>query len=135
MAAGLAPISIGTETEGSLISPASLAALYTIRATPKIISQAGIVPISDMFDTAGPMTKSVEDLANLMDAIVDPNMTTIRHGGYVSAMTKSWSNLKIGALDPSDWLNVESILEPVTETVHQMVNGCLSCILGSYLHC
>ena len=69
--AGYAPISIGTETEGSLIVPASRAALYTIKPTIPIVSQEGIIPITGFCDSAGPMTKSVEDLANLMDVLVD----------------------------------------------------------------
>ena len=84
VSAGFAPVSIGTETEGSLILPAGRAALYTLRATPGLISTAGIVPISDLFDTAGAMTKTVEDLANLMDVLVPPSETSALSRGLLS---------------------------------------------------
>ncbi|CAD6586563.1 MAG: hypothetical protein ASARMPRED_002760 [Alectoria sarmentosa] len=107
VSAGYAPISIGTETEGSMIIPAGRAALYTIKPTIPIIPQEGLVPISSLCDSAGPMAKSVEDLANLMDVLVDPLKTSVPPGGYLSAVTAVWEGLKIGALDPEIWVYPE----------------------------
>ena len=59
VSAGYAPISIGTETDGSLVLPANRAALYTLKPTIPFISREGIVPISSFCDSAGPMTSSV----------------------------------------------------------------------------
>jgi amidase len=103
VSAGYAPVALGTETEGSLIVPASRQALYTIKSTPGIISTAGIVPISGFADVAGPFSKSVLDLAILMDILVDPSKTGVPKGGYETAVTGSWDGLKIGSLDPDIW--------------------------------
>lgn len=67
------------------------------------------------------MAKSVEDLANLMDVLVDQSKTFIPPGGYISAVTAVWEGLKIGALDPEIWTYPEfrRKQEPPAET--QMV--------------
>ena len=104
VSAGYAPVSLGTETEGSLILPASRAALYTLKPTISIVPQEGIIPINSLFDSAGPMTKSALDLAILMDVIVDAQKTSGKPvGGYVTAANGSWDGLKIGTLDPDQW--------------------------------
>ncbi|OAL48728.1 amidase family protein [Pyrenochaeta sp. DS3sAY3a] len=121
VAAGFSPISIGTETMGSLMIPSDRAALYTMKPTLKLVSQAGIVPITHEADSAGPMTKSVEDLANLLDVLVDPTQTTIPEGGYRSAVTGDWGNVRIGVLEPEKWLLPEKILKYEKEAYEQQI--------------
>ncbi|KAK5659422.1 hypothetical protein OQA88_623 [Cercophora sp. LCS_1] len=104
VAAGFSPVSIGIETMGSLIMPSDRSALYTIKPTLKIVSQEGIIPVTPDADMAGPMTKSVLDLADILDAIVDPGKTTAPKGGYRGAVTGDWGDIRIGYLDPKDWL-------------------------------
>ncbi|KAI4111248.1 MAG: hypothetical protein LQ339_000709 [Xanthoria mediterranea] len=94
VSAGLTPFALGTETDGSLIMPANRAALYTMKPTIGIVSQQGIVPVSHICDTAGPMTKSVLDLAHLMDIIVDPTRTSIPPKGFASVMTDTWGDIR-----------------------------------------
>ncbi len=53
-------------------TPLTRAALFSIRPTLGLVSHEGTIPVSKLFDTAGPMAKSVEDLANLLDILVDP---------------------------------------------------------------
>jgi amidase len=89
---------------GSLVMPSQRAALYTIKPTLKIVSQAGIIPISDEADMAGPMAKSVADLANLMDVLVEPSKTDIPQNGYISAVTRSWDGIEVGVVDTEKWL-------------------------------
>ncbi|KAK1246513.1 hypothetical protein MKX08_000315 [Trichoderma sp. CBMAI-0020] len=101
VAAGFAPVSIGTETFGSLMLPAGRAALYSLKPGRSLISLTGIVPISSFSDQPGPMTKTTKDLAMLMDIITDPD--NIPPGGYASRVTGLWDGLKIGALDPEIW--------------------------------
>ncbi|KAK3186367.1 hypothetical protein K4F52_004905 [Lecanicillium sp. MT-2017a] len=120
VSAGLTPVSIGTETAASLISPASKAALYTIKPTIGLISQQGIVPISSLADSAGPMAKSVLDLANLMDILVDPAKTSIANGGFKSVLTDSWADLKVGVLDPEKWGVSDSWTKPDAGATKQM---------------
>ena len=126
VSAGYAPISIGTETDGSLVLPANRAALYTLKPTIPIISREGIVLISSFCDSAGPMTKSVEDLAILMDVLVDPSMTNVPAGGYISAVTATWEGLKIGTLDPEVWTFPDFVRKREPGADEQMVSAGIS---------
>jgi amidase len=69
IAAGLAPLAIGSETDGSIVSPAAACGVVGIKPTLGLVSRSGIVPISAVQDTAGPMTKTVADAALLLTAI------------------------------------------------------------------
>ena len=69
-AANYATVTIGTETDGSVTSPASVASLVGLKPTVGLISRAGIVPISHSQDTAGPMTRTVRDAAIVLGALV-----------------------------------------------------------------
>ncbi len=69
VAAGLAPVAIGTETDGSIISPASVCGVVGLKPTVGLVSRTGIVPISAAQDTAGPMTSCVADAALLLAAL------------------------------------------------------------------
>ncbi|MBI3702792.1 MAG: amidase [Rhizobiales bacterium] len=72
-AAGLAAAAIGTETSGSLLSPASQNGVVTVKPTVGLISRAGIVPIAASQDTAGPMTRTVRDAAILLNVLAAPD--------------------------------------------------------------
>ncbi len=65
----LAPVSIGTETGGSIMSPATKNGVVGIKPTLGFVSRTGIVPISSTLDTAGPLAKNVTDAAILLSAI------------------------------------------------------------------
>lgn len=69
VAAGFAAASIGTETSGSLLSPANQNGLVTVKPTVGLISRAGIIPIAASQDTAGPMTRTVLDSAILLNVL------------------------------------------------------------------
>lgn len=69
VAAGLATVAIGSETDGSIICPASMNGIVGIKPTLGLVSRAGIVPISHNQDTAGPLARSVADAAALLSAI------------------------------------------------------------------
>ena len=67
VAAGLAAAAIGTETSGSLLSPACQYGLVTVKPTVGLVSRAGIIPIAHSQDTAGPLTRTVRDAAILLE--------------------------------------------------------------------
>jgi amidase len=75
VAAGLAPLAVGTETDGSIVCPASTCGVVGIKPTVGLVSRSGIVPISAAQDTAGPMARSVADAAALLSvlAAADPD--------------------------------------------------------------
>src|SRR5688572_17320291 len=70
VAASLASIGIGTETDGSIICPAAVNGIVGIKPTVGIVSRDGIIPIAASQDTAGPMARSVADAAMLLSALV-----------------------------------------------------------------
>lgn len=69
VAASLVPLGVGTETDGSIVSPASLTGLVGLKPTVGRISRDGVIPIAHSQDTAGPMTRSVADAALLYAAM------------------------------------------------------------------
>ena len=69
IAANLAAIGIGTETDGSILCPSSINGIVGLKPTVGLVSQDGIIPISASQDTAGPMTRTVSDAAVLMDIL------------------------------------------------------------------
>jgi amidase len=69
IAAGLAVAGVGTETDGSVTCPASVAALVGLKPTVGLIPRTHVIPISHSQDTAGPMTTSVADTARLLSVM------------------------------------------------------------------
>lgn len=73
IAANLAAVGIGTETDGSIICPSAVAGLVGIKPTVGLVSRSGIIPISVSQDTAGPMARNVADAAAVLTAIAAPD--------------------------------------------------------------
>jgi amidase len=69
VAANLCAVAIGTETDGSVVSPSSVNGLVGIKPTVGLLSRSGIIPISATQDTAGPMARTVKDAAILLGAL------------------------------------------------------------------
>lgn len=69
VAAGFAPLTVGTETSGSIICPASLNGVVGLKPTPGLLSRSGIIPLAPKLDTPGPMTRTVRDAALLLNAM------------------------------------------------------------------
>src|SRR5687768_17079281 len=93
IAANLAAAGVGTETDGSIVCPSSVAGLVGIKPTVGLISRSGVIPISRTQDTAGPMTRTVADTAALLSAMVgeDPRdvatQGSAKHAGdYLKAL-------------------------------------------------
>ncbi|MSR43488.1 MAG: amidase [Pedosphaera sp.] len=66
VAAGYVPFAVGTETNGSIVTPASACGIVGIKPTVGVVSRTGIIPISSSQDTAGPMARTVADAAALL---------------------------------------------------------------------
>jgi amidase len=69
IAASLAAVAIGTETDGSIVCPSSANSLVGIKPTLGLVSRSGIIPIAHSQDTAGPMARTVTDAATLLGAL------------------------------------------------------------------
>ncbi len=105
IAASFATVGIGTETDGSVVSPSSVQGLVGIKPTVGLVSRAGIVPIAASQDTAGPMCRTVTDAAILLSAIVgkDPRdpATAAAEGitAYADGLnSKALSGARIGVV-------------------------------------
>ncbi len=114
VAADLAVASIGTETNGSLVSPATQNSVVTIKPTLGLVSRFGIIPITLTQDTAGPMTKTVKDAAIMLDIIngsddFDSATKRIPHSqsSYLAACNEKIINKRIGMLTLSNYKNSE----------------------------
>lgn len=69
VAANLAAVGIGTETDGSILCPSSINGIVGIKPTVGLVSRSGIIPIAESQDTAGPMCRTVADAAAVLTAI------------------------------------------------------------------
>lgn len=72
VSADLCPVAVGTETDGSIVSPSSVCGIVGIKPTVGLVDGRGIVPIAHTQDTAGPMGRTVADAAALLAAIARP---------------------------------------------------------------
>jgi amidase len=114
VAAGYVPFAVGTETNGSIVCPASYNGLVGIKPTKGLVSGRGIVPIASSQDTAGPMAYSVKAAALLLSAMEQPagagafgpvaqslGLDEARHLGrdYISGLTSDGlRGLRIGVI-------------------------------------
>ena len=113
VAAGLCAAAIGTETSGSLLSPATQNGVVTVKPTVGLISRSGIIPISHSQDTAGPLTRTVRDAAILLNVLAardpqDPATQYLqRPQDYTAGLDKDGlKGARIGLpSDPDDPLN------------------------------
>jgi amidase len=87
-AANLCAAAIGTETDGSIVSPSACNNLVGFKPTVGLVSRTGIIPIAHSQDTAGPMARSVRDCALLMNVMfgVDPRDAATRAQGVPAAI-------------------------------------------------
>jgi len=73
VAANLCLVAIGTETDGSVVSPSSACGIVGLKPTVGLISRSGIIPIAHSQDTAGPMARNVTDAALLLSTLTGPD--------------------------------------------------------------
>jgi amidase len=73
VAANLCALAVGSETDGSIVSPASVNGIVGLKPTVGLVSRSGIVPIAHSQDTAGPLARSVRDAAVLLGVISGPD--------------------------------------------------------------
>src|SRR5256884_933218 len=79
VAANLCSVAVGTETDGSITGPSAVENIVGLKPTRGLVSQDGIIPIAHQQDTAGPMARSVTDVAILLGALQSPFGPVIGH--------------------------------------------------------
>jgi aspartyl-tRNA(Asn)/glutamyl-tRNA(Gln) amidotransferase subunit A len=118
--------SIGTDTAGSVRIPASYCSIVGLKPTYGRVSNRGVVPLSWSLDHTGPMTKTVEDAAILLNVIagydeLDPTTIDVPAGDYTRALKMPTARLRVGVprrpffdnLDPEVAKAVDDALEAV----------------------
>ena len=96
VAVNFAPVAVGSETSGSILSPSSSNSVVGLKPTIGLLSRGGIVPISSSLDTPGPITKNVIDNAILLDAMggMDNEDTASKSAGKRDLSYYSKLNIK-----------------------------------------
>jgi amidase len=122
----MAPIALGTETDGSILVPSDRASLYSLKLTVGKASTHGTLPFTHLTDSLGPMTKSADDVASILD-IISP----IEGGTHRDALRTSFQGMRIGFLDPLEWAPGAVAVRP-NEDYTQQVVGDLSCGFDSF---
>jgi len=129
IAANLAAAAIGTETDGSIVSPASICGIVGLKPTVGLVSRTGIVPIAHTQDTAGPMTRTVADAAIVLGAIagVDPrDPATARaraERDYTRFLVRDGARgVRIGVLRGERWMTpaILATLESAVEALRRL---------------
>jgi amidase len=110
--AGFAPLAIGTETVGSVVTPVNRAALYALKFTVGSLPMDGVFGLSRTFDTLGIMAKSAGDLALLVRVLKQDDEEE-------SAVPND--KLAIGFVDPTVWSLAPEMCAKIPEADEQMV--------------
>lgn len=92
VAAGLAPLAVGTETDGSITCPASLNGVAGIKPTVGAVPTSGVVPISFSQDSAGPFGRRARDVAELLEVLTGK-------GGVLSTVGRGVAGLRIAVAE------------------------------------
>lgn len=132
VAANLGLVGIGEDTGGSIRVPSSFCNLFGIRVSVGRISRSGLQGLVPNQDTPGPMTRSVGDLATLLDVLVAHDDADIETGSvpprtseleYRSEVTKAfdWSGVRVGVLESGFDTSGDAEAAPVTDAVRAAV--------------
>ena len=129
VAANFCAVAVGTETDGSIVCPASVNGTVGIKPTVGLLSRSGIIPISHTQDTAGPLTRTVEDAAILLEAMVgiDANDAVTREssgkstGNYTDFLKKEGLKGKRIGIEKKKYTNplLNELLEKATTIMKQ----------------
>lgn len=128
VAAGFAVAAVGTETSGSILSPASSNGIVGVKPTVGLVSRSGIVPISHSQDTAGPMTRWVVDAAILLEAMAgvdpeDPATIGVPTAPYLSALRREGLQGKRLGVARAYWEHLEDAQKVVMERALEELVG------------
>ncbi|MBD3820829.1 MAG: Asp-tRNA(Asn)/Glu-tRNA(Gln) amidotransferase subunit GatA [Thiotrichales bacterium] len=123
IAAGLAPLATGTDTGGSIRQPASFCGITGIKPTYGAVSRYGMIAYASSFDQGGPMSRSAEDAAWLLDAMSgfdakDSTSLEQEKSDYAAQLGESLKGLRVGV--PKEYFG-EGLSEPVSKTVKEAI--------------
>ncbi|CAH0023123.1 unnamed protein product, partial [Clonostachys rhizophaga] len=102
-AAGFIPIAIGTETCGSLITPAGRARVYTLKITPGAANTDGICKITIAWDTIGAFAKTIHEVAVVTGLLLQKDKTATVDSTLTNYLRKDFTGLRIDFVGPDLW--------------------------------
>jgi len=118
VAAHLTPLAVGTETDGSIVSPASVNGVVGIKPTSGVVDGRGIIPIAASLDTAGPLARTVRDADALLAAMAKPTAPFVS-GTPLGNGSRPLGGVRIGILRDfgnADWRgDLETAVVVLTE--------------------
>lgn len=128
VAANFATVSIGTETSGSILSPASQHALVGIKPTVGTVSRSGVIPISHTQDTAGPLAKSVADAVHVFRAIIGEDLEDTSTGKAREFLRRNLNqHLKVDGLKGKRiGIARETYFDAIDEEKRQLMNEAIN---------
>lgn len=121
VAAGFAPLSLGTESDGSINQPAGRSSLYAMKVTVGALSTKRTSPQSPVTDSLGGFAKSPTDLALLTGVMMGQD--------YSSYLTASWVSQRIAWVDPTLWKLSAGVCEPVESIREKQLSEIASAIV------
>ena len=114
VAAGISPLAIGTETDGSIICPASYCGVVGLKPTKSLLPTTGIVPISAVQDAPGPMARSVRLTAALLDVMHEGSA-----GRFSAGLDQGAAGLRVGVV--RDHFGAHAATDTIVEAaIHQL---------------
>jgi aspartyl-tRNA(Asn)/glutamyl-tRNA(Gln) amidotransferase subunit A len=106
VALGIIPFALGTETGGSIVGPATFTGITGMRTTYGLAPRDGVMTLSRSLDKVGPLARSAEDCAIVLDAIADPPGAAVARfqraiAGPVPTVRVAWSEAELDEVTPS----------------------------------
>jgi aspartyl-tRNA(Asn)/glutamyl-tRNA(Gln) amidotransferase subunit A len=103
VAAGMVLGALGSDTGGSIRLPAAYCGIAGLKPTPGLVSRRGVIPLAPSLDTAGPMARTAQDCAILLDALAghdpaDPASVSVPRVGYARGIEAPLKGLRVGML-------------------------------------
>jgi Asp-tRNA(Asn)/Glu-tRNA(Gln) amidotransferase A subunit family amidase len=125
VAAGMVPIAIGSQTNGSIIRPAAFCGVFAMKPSHGLVSRAGVLTLSRTLDHMGPFARSIEDMALVLDAIAgydagDPDTRPLAPRNFRAIATEDVP------LDP----RLAFVKTPVWEQADAEARGALEALAG-----
>lgn len=119
VAAGLCAGALGTDTAGSIRSPASLCGIVGFKPSYGLVACKGVIPLSPSLDHCGPLARTVEDAAILLDTVADRGHRKRAGGTFGSALRRGVAGTRIGL--PSGYLAEQDVAPAVLGAFHGAV--------------
>lgn len=133
VAAGLAPAALGTDTGGSIRTPACWNGIVGLKTSLRLIGRSGVVPLCPTHDTVGPLTRSVRDAALLLEALAgfdaqDPATAEAPKISPLAGIERGIEGFRLGVLGESDLARVEPEVRQLFDAALKDLEG-----LGAHL--